>query len=161
LKQLGQADKLTPLVIMQHYQKQIDTAEVQQEQRQQGLGYFGLLGAHMVEILHAYESFTQDSKSQGTAEADSHLSEDKPSTQAAASTQQPYSGPNDSCNTQPPVSGGVFKLSPQTDTPEASMATTMPVDDAQHEDSCVPDRPFLELADADSIRQYFHQVGFH
>ena len=148
-------------MITQHYQKQIDTLEYEEAQRRQGREYIGILGAHMVEILHAYERFTQANKSQGTAEAGSRLSEDKPSTQAAASTPQPYSGPNDSCGTQLPVSGGVPQPPLQTDSPEASMANTVPGDGMQHEDSSAANGPVVELADADSIRQYFHQVGFH
>ena len=146
---------------MQHYQKQIDTLEDEEARRRQGLEYIGILGAHMGEILHAYEGFTQTNKSQVTAEAGSRLSEDKPSTPAAASTQQPYSGPNDSCGTQTSVSGGVPQPPPQTDSPEASMANTVPGDGMQHEDSSAADGPLVELTDADSIRQYFHQVGFH
>ncbi|KAL0037645.1 hypothetical protein WJX77_006007 [Trebouxia sp. C0004] len=129
---------------MQHYQKQLDKAEVQQELRQQGLEYLGLLGAHMVEILHAYEGFAQEKQSKGTARADSRLSEDKPSTQAAANTHQP-------------VSGGVPQVPPQTDTCEPLLATAKPGNGIQHEDSCARDEAILELADADSIRQYFHQ----
>ena len=41
------------------------------------------------------------------------------------------------------------------------MATTVPGASMQHEDSSAVDEPLVELADADSIRQYFHQVGFH
>ena len=154
-------NKLTLLVIMQHYQKQMDTLEYEEGHRRHGLEYIGILGAHMVEILHAFAHFTQADKSQGTAEAGSRLSKTRPSTQAATSTQQPYSGPNDSCGTQPPVSGGVPQTPPQTDTSEASMATTVPGASMQHEDSSAVDEPLVELADADSIRQYFHQVGIH
>ncbi len=147
---------------MQHYQKQIDTLEYEEGHRRHGLEYIGILGAHMVEILHAYERFTQADKSQGTAEAGSRLSKIKPGTQAAASTQQLYSGPNDSCgNTHLPVSGGAPQPPPQPDSPEAPMANSVPGDDMQHEDSSAADEPLVELADADSIRQYFHQVGFH
>ncbi|KAL0047720.1 hypothetical protein WJX82_010297 [Trebouxia sp. C0006] len=77
---------------MQHYQKQIDTLEYEEGHRRHGLEYIGILGAHMVEILHAFAHFTQADKSQGTAEAGSRLSKTRPSTQAATSTQQPYSG---------------------------------------------------------------------
>ncbi len=147
---------------MQHYQKQIDTLECEEGHRRHGLEYIGILGAHMVEILHAYERFTQADKSHGTSEAGSRLPKIRPRTQAAASTQQPNSGPKDcSSGTQPPVSGGVPQPPPQTDTSEASVATTVPGDSMQHEDSSAADEPLVELADADSIRQYFHQVGIH
>lgn len=147
---------------MQHYQKQIDTLEYEEVHRRQGREFVGILGAHMVEILHAYEHFTQAKKSQGTAEAGSRLSEDKLSTHAAPNTQQPISGPKDcSSGTQSPVSGGVPQPPPQTDSPEASMANSAPGDGMQHEDSSAAHGPLVELADADSIRQYFHQVGCH
>ena len=172
-------------MIVQHYQKQIDTLEYEEQHRRHGLEYIGILGAHMVETLHAYERFTQANKAQGTAEAGSGLSKSKPSTQAAASTEQPYSGPKDcSSGTQVPVSGALPQTPPQTDSPEvsmansvpgdgmqhedssadisqASMANTVPGDGMQHEDSSGAEEPLVELTDADSIRQYFHQVDFH
>lgn len=142
---------------MQHYQKQIDTLEYAEGHRRHGLEYIGILGAHTVEILHAYERFTQADNSLGTAEAGSRLSKIRPAT----STQQNYSVPVDGGNTQPPVSGGAPQPTPQTDSPEASMANAVPGDGMQHEDGSAADEPLVELADADSIRQYFHRVGFH
>lgn len=146
---------------MQHQQKQIDLLEYEEVLRRQGLEYIGILAAHMGEILHAYEFFTQAKRTPGLAEACSRLSGDKPSTQAAASSQQPYSGPDDSCGTRLPVSGGVPPPTPQTDSPKASMANSVPGDGMQREDSSAADGPYVELADVDSVRQYFHQVGFH
>ncbi|KAA6426501.1 MAG: U box, partial [Trebouxia sp. A1-2] len=142
---------------MQHQQKQIDLLEYEEVLRRQGLEYIGILAAHMGEILHAYEFFTQAKRTPGLAEACSRLSGDKPSTQAAASSQQPYSGPDDSCGTRLPVSGGVPPPTPQTDSPKASMANSVPGDGMQREDSSAADGPYVELADVDSVRQYFHQ----